>query len=513
MLADAAGPQAGPVPDRSPLRSVLAATILGSSMEFIDGTVVNVALPQLQTSLNATGAEVQWIVEAYTLFLAALLLVGGSLGDRFGLRRVFLAGVLSFAGASLLCGLAPGIYMLLLARCLQGVSGALLVPNSLALLSASFPPERRARAIGTWSGAAATMTAVGPLLGGWLVERGSWRLVFFLNVPIAAVAAVLLLRTGNVAKVAEAKPVDLAGALLGTLGLGGVTYALLQAATGGVPVLLAGVAGVLLLTAFVGVERRAAAPMLPLPMFRNRTFRGANLLTLLLYGALTAALFYLPLNLMQVQGYTPLEAGAALMPFVGMMLVLSRWAGGLLDRYGARLPLVAGPAITAAGLALLALPGLGGRYWSTYFGPMLLLGLGMSISVAPLTTVVMGSVAEEQAGTASGINNAVSQTAGLLALALSAPLVFVVFGHALGARLNAAGLPPAEIAGVLAQKARLAAISTADAVAQRAVHGAFLSAFQVVALVAAGLAGAAAAVAGCMLPARYGQSGSGIRHK
>ena len=320
------------IEDLSHGRWVLAATVLGSSMEFIDGTVVNVALPSLQTGFHATGSQVQWVVEAYALFISALILVGGSFGDRFGLRRTFLTGVVIFSAASVWCGVAPNITQLLIARCLQGVGGALLVPNSLALLSVNFPESRRGRAIGTWSGFASMMTALGPIIGGWVVQHGSWRYVFFINVPIAiATIWITLSKTPTVPLQLDKRKIDWAGALLGTCGLAGITFSLMEWSTGEIGTRIAGIAGIIILATFVFVEKHAAAPTMPLDLFRNRSFAGANLLTFFLYGALSSALFYMPLNLIQVQGYSPTAAGAAILPLVIVMFLLSRW-GWQLDR-------------------------------------------------------------------------------------------------------------------------------------------------------------------------------------
>src|SRR5829696_2162750 len=367
-------------------RWILAATILASSMAFIDGTVVNVALPFLQTNLNATAIGIQWVVEAYSLFLSALLLVGGSLGDRYGRRKIFNIGVVVFALASAACGLAANIEQLIVARAVQGIGGALLVPGSLALISSSFGPDERGKAIGTWSGFSAITTAIGPVLGGWLVEHVSWRAVFFLNLPLAV--AVLLISVWKVPESREENQqgsLDWIGAALATAGLGGLVFGLIESPRFGFSnpmVLLTLIGGAACLVIFVFNEARVKNPMVPLRLFRSRDFFGANLLTLLLYAALGGMMFFFTLNLIQIQGYSATAAGAALLPFIVIMFTLSRWSGGLIDRFGARLPLTVGPMIVAVGLALFALPAVSGNYWTSFFPAVLVLGLGMAISVA-----------------------------------------------------------------------------------------------------------------------------------
>lgn len=461
----------------------LIAAILGSSIAFIDGTVVNIALPALQASLNATAPQVQWVVEAYALLLASLILVGGSLGDIFGRRRVFTLGVTLFAVASAWCGLAPTIAHLIAARALQGIGGAMLVPGSLALISANYPEAERGRAIGTWSGFSAMTAAIGPVLGGALVQHGGWRWVFFLNLPLsAAVLAICYAKVPESRNESATRHVDLLGALLATAGLGALVFGLIERTP---PWSLA---GLLILAVFLWTEARTAAPMLPLALFRNRNFAGANLLTLFLYTGLGGVLFFFPLNLIQVQGYSPTQAGAALLPLILLLFVLSRWAGGLVARYGSRLPLIAGPLIAAGGFALFAIPGAkAGSYWTTYFPAAVVLGVGMSITVAPLTTTVMSAVDAQRSGIASGINNAVSRVASLLAIAILGAVLFSAFNHSLDTG-PARALPATE-------RIKLAAASTSDAQTRQAVQDGFIAGYRQVIWIAAALALASAATA------------------
>jgi EmrB/QacA subfamily drug resistance transporter len=480
-------------------RWTLAATILGSSMAFIDGTVVNVALPALQSNLNATVTDVQWVIEAYTLFLAALLLLGGSLGDHFGRKKIYAIGVVLFALASVWCGLAPNIHQLIIARAAQGIGGALLVPGSLAIISATFSEDERGKAIGTWSGATAITTALGPLMGGWLIEHVSWRAVFFLNVPIAlAVIALILWFVPESRDEENSGKLDLLGAALATTSLGAIVYALIQSSSSGwrnSNVIASLVIGIVLLALFVLVEIRKRNPMLPLNLFRSRNFTGANLLTLFLYSSLAGTLFFLPLNLIQVQKYSATAAGAATLPFILIMFGLSRWSGGLVKRYGSRLPLVIGPTVAGLGFALFIRPGAGANYWTEFFPAIIVLGVGMAISVAPLTTTVMNSVKSSHAGVASGVSNAVSRTAGLLAIAVFGLIMFHVFNGCLDRRLDQIPLGPEIRQAVNQQRARLAAIDipanvtegTRFALAQ-AIDECFVNGFQRVMLTGAALA-------------------------
>jgi len=490
-------PQSGPW--------ILAAAILGTSMAFIDSTVVNVALPALESSFKAGVIDVQWVVESYGLFLGALILVGGAAGDRFGRRKVFLTGIALFALASAACGIAQSIHQLIAARALQGIGAALLTPGSLAIISASFPEAERGRAIGTWSGFSAITTALGPVLGGWLIQHATWRWIFFINLPLAA--AVILISIVHVPEShgPVAKRLDLLGALLAIIGLGGLVFGLIESPRLGWTNLK--VSGSLLiaivsLISFPFVEARAPSPMVPLTLFRSRTFSGANLLTLFLYAALGIFFFIFPMNLIQVQGYSATAAGAAALPLILLMFFLSRWSGGLVSRYGAKPPLIIGPLIAAAGFALFTVPGVGSSYWKSFFPAFIVLGFGMAVSVAPLTTAVMGTVDQKFAGAASGINNAVARVAGLLAIAVFGILMVNAFATRLDRQLANLNFPPAARQQLLSNRTMLAAIDPPSGLdpaqttnAKTAIDSSFLFAFRLVAFCCASLAIASAAMA------------------
>lgn len=488
---------------------VLTAAILGSSMTFIDGTVVNVALPALQTGFGATVADVQWVVESYGLFLSALILVGGSMGDLFGRRRVFLAGVTMFTVASVWCGFAWNIHQLVIARAAQGIGAAFLVPGSLAIISASFSEDKRGKAIGTWSGFTAITTAAGPVLGGWLIENASWRWVFFINVPLAAAVVLITLRHVPESRGAASGRIDWLGALIITIGLGGVVGGMIESVTLGwkhPAVLGLLVIGSLCTVVFPLVETRVRAPMVPMLLFASRTFCGANLLTFFLYAALGVFFFLFPMNLMQVQGYSATATGAAALPLILLMFSLSRWSGGLVARWGAKLPLVVGPLIAAAGFLLFAIPSEGGSYWTTFFPAFVVLGVGMSISVAPLTTVVMSAVEQAHAGVASGINNAVSRVSGLLAIAVLGIVMVHAFSLELDRSLAHLAIPGELLKSVQSNRTKLGAITlprnvdfeTAQAT-RESIHRSFVFGFRIVVLICAALSFASAIFAWRMI--------------
>ena len=478
---------------------MLATTILGSSMAFIDGTVVNVALPALQNALHASIADVQWVVEAYALMLAALLLVGGR-------RKVYVFGVAVFACASAWCGLARNIDMLIWARSIQGVGAALLVPGSLALITASFPEETRGQAIGTWSGFSAITTAIGPVIGGWLIEYATWRWVFFLNLPLALAVILLSAKVPESRNEKASHHLDWPGALLATLGLGGVTYALIEwpARARHGEHLIAAVAclGVAALVGFVAVEHWSRAPMVSLTLFRSRNFTGANLLTLFLYASLGGLLFFFPMDLIQIQHYTATEAGAAFLPFIAIMFGLSRWAGGLVARYGPRLPLTIGPLVAACGIALFAITPQNGNYWTSFFPAVVVMGLGMAISVAPLTTTVMNAVPDTESGLASGVNNAVSRLASLLAVAAFGVVLVTVFNHSLDQHLSQLALSSNIRAQVDAARPQLAAAHSPDPMVQHAIAESFLSGYRAVIWIATGTAALSAITAWLLIEPR-----------
>src|SRR5438132_12762526 len=429
---------------RSPAgRWVLLVTVLGSGLVALDATVVNVALPAIAQDFGASFTSLQWIVNAYSLTLAGLLLLGGSLGDRYGRRRLFVFGILWFAVASLICAIAPNTPSLIVARALQGVGAALLTPGSLAIIETTFHPEDRAAAIGAWSGLGGVMIAIGPILGGYLTTAMSWRLIFFINLPFAALAAWAAMRHLPESRHETAPAqLDYVGAALAALGLGGMVFALTAGPVAGwdaPTVLVAGVGGIIALVGFVLVEGSSRHPLLPLEIFRSRQFTAANTITFLIYGALGGALFLLPIELQRVVGLSALESGSALIPMTILMLLLSPLAGRLAQRTGPRLPMTVGPFVAAVGLALLVRVGPGGGYWLTILPAVVVFGLGLSIPVAPLTATVLAAAGPERAGIAAAVNNDVARVAGLMAVA-TLPLVAGITGRtALDPQILSAG--------------------------------------------------------------------------
>lgn len=403
-------------------RWILVASVLGSALAGIDATVVNVALPAIGQSFGAGFGGLQWTVTGYTLTLAAFMLLGGSLGDRFGRRKIFLLGVVWFAGASLLCGVAPSIGALIAARALEGVGAALLAPGSLAMIQATFAPADRARAIGAWSGLTGVATAIGPFLGGWLVQQASWRWVFLINLPLAVIVVWLTVRHVPESRDPNAAPhLDLTGAGLGVLALGGVTYALVEQSSQGataLPVLLAAGGGIIAGILFVVVEARSRDPMLPLSLFSSRAFTAANVVTFTVYGGFGAVFFLLVIQLQVVSRYSPLQAGVSILPMTVIMLALSARSGALAYRIGPRLQMTMGPVVCAAGLLLMLRVGPDASYLRDVLPGVALFGLGLAVMVAPLTATALAAAPAQHAGLASGVNNAVARAAGLIAIAV-----------------------------------------------------------------------------------------------
>jgi EmrB/QacA subfamily drug resistance transporter len=491
---------------------VLGAAIVGSSMSFIDGSAVNVALPILQADFHASAADVQWVVEGYSLFLSALILIGGSLGDIFGRRLVFCIGIAIFALGSVACAFAPAINILIIARCVQGMGGALAVPGSLALISAAYQGVERGKAIGTWSGFASLTGALGPVIGGYLAQHFSWRYVFIINVPMAIIVlAISFWRVEETRDESADFTVDWRGAILATAGLGALVYGLIRLQDGRLDIagLVSCGVGLALLAAFIVCEKRVRVPMMPLSVFSSRLFTASNIYTFFLYAALGGSLYFVPFALIDVQGYSPTAAGAAFLPFVVIQFVSSRWAGGLVGRIGARIPLTAGASLAGVAFALYALPAMGGSYWMTYFPAAVVLGLGGVLFIAPLTTTVLDAVDRSRSGIASGINNAVSRAAGLVAIAVLGIVLATVFAHSFDPMIARAHVSEKTRTAVQTERAQLIAgtvppvIAGKDrAVVQRALGESYLGGFRAVMLASAGVCWLSAVLAWFMFPAK-----------
>jgi len=495
-------------------RWTLVATILASSMAFIDGSALSIVQLNLQNDFNAAYNLVAWVVNGYSLVLAALILVGGSLGDIYGRKRIFSLGIFIFMITSVACGLAPTIELLIIARIAQGIGGALMIPGSLALLTAVYPPEKRGGAIGLWSTFSSLMVIIGPVIGGQLAALDFWRGVFFINIPLALIA-LYGLRFVPDSRDPNAKGLDIPGAVLATVGLAGLTYGLTEAPAQGFGsplVLIALIVGVVALIAFVVVETRSAYPMMPLRLFKSRTFAGANLLTFFLYAGLGVTPVFLSLNLLRAQNYPPGTASLALLPLAVALILLSRFMGGLVGRIGARPMLIVGPAIAGVGFFLFGIPGVtsgADAYWTTFFPAALALGIGMGITVAPLTTAVMNSAPSESSGAASGINNAVSRTAGVLAVALFSALAVVTFTSTLDNRAVALGLADDQRAALAIEAPKLADAAvpsnvdeTQSAAVDLAIRESFADTFRLVAWGSALLAGLSALAAAALIERR-----------
>ena len=483
-------------------------------MAFIDGTALSVALPALQTDLRATGANLLWVTNGFSLPLAALLLFGGALGDSFGRRRIFIIGIVAFTTASLACGLAPDISTLIAARVAQGVGGALMIPGSLAMISTSFAPAERGKAIGLWSAFSVLATTIGPVFGGLLAGAGLWRGVFFINLPLAAIAlTVLMLKIPADAKPTEPKRVDGWGALSVTIGLAGFNYGLIQwsktsfndpAVYG--PLLI----GVVSLGVFVFLQQRVEQPLLPLDVFKSRTLTGASLLSFLFYMGFHGTLFFLPLNLIQVQGYAPTLAGLTQVPLMVLLVSLSAWAGRMVDRRGPRRPLTIGPALAGLGFLLLAWPGVTAgpsEFWTSFLPGLILVGVGLGLTATPLSTTVMISVPSQRLGLASGINSSLTRLAGVFAIAVFGPVMLALFSRSLEARAVQLDLPAAALAQLKHEAAKLAVaeipsgLSVESALTVRqAIKWAFVDAFRWTMGIAAGVCWLGALIGARLLP-------------
>jgi EmrB/QacA subfamily drug resistance transporter len=495
---------------------VLLAAILASSMSFIDSSALNVALPSIQSSLGASATQLLWVINANTLMLASLILVGGSLGDKLGRKRVFMTGISISILASLACSLAPTIQWLIVARIFQGIGGALLVPGSLSIIAAMVAPERMGKAIGTWSAITTLILIVGPIMGGIFADLGFWRGVFIINIPLGIFALVsLIAKVGESRNTTSSSKIDVPGAILITISLAGLAYGFTSAPDFGFAnprVFLPLAVGALALPVFLWVESRTENAMMPLHLFKSRTFSGTNLLTFFLYSSLSVFSFFLTLNLIQVQGYTTTQAGLAIMPFVIFLTLLSRWAGGLVDKVGPRLPLIIGPALTGFGFLWISFSGVTRGpidYWTAYLPGVILFGIGMGLTVAPLSTSVMGSVGKSFSGVASGINNAISRVGSVLAIAILGTFAIVIFTNALADNTNALNLPSPLQASLMQEASKLAGAEVPIAATnvesqgiQAAIHQSYASTFRVIMLICASLAWLSALISSLMIESR-----------
>jgi len=480
---------------------IMASSIMASAMAFIDATALNVVLPSLQKNLNASGTDLFWILNAYLLMLAALILIGGSLGDKLGRKKVFMVGILIFIIGSTACGFAPSVTLLVIFRMLQGIGGALMIPGSLSLISSSINPNERGKAIGTWSAFTTFVTMGGPVLGGAFGDAGLWRYIFFINIPIGIFALTVLAKQVKEIKDEDTKQsLDLAGAVAIALGLAAVTFGFLRIPAVGLSnwqVYTSLITGALLLVAFVVIEKKSKLPMMPLQLFSNLTFSGANLLTFFLYAGLGAGMLFLGLNMVQVQGYSQLQSGLTFLPFTILMITIARFAGALADKHGPRLLLIVGPALAGLGLLILSFvkqTAGPSAYWTTFFPGIVVFGLGMSFTVAPLTTAVMGSVSDHFSGTASGVNNALTRIANVFANAILGALAVLLFTGALQGEIKNIKLNNKQKQEVIKQSVNLGNAKVPDTLTgqdkitiQTAYKNSFISAYGNIMRISAGL--------------------------
>jgi EmrB/QacA subfamily drug resistance transporter len=480
---------------------IMASSIMASAMAFIDSTALNVVLPSLQKNLNASGTDLFWILNAYLLMLAALILIGGSLGDKLGRKKVFMVGILIFIMGSAACGFAPNVTLLVIFRMLQGIGGALMIPGSLSLISSSINPNERGKAIGTWSAFTTVVTMGGPVLGGAFGDAGLWRYIFFINIPIGIFALIILAKQVKEIKDEDTKQsLDLVGAVAIALGLAAVTFGFLRIPAVGLgnwQVYLSLIAGLLLLAAFIVIEKNSKSPMMPLHLFTNQTFSGANLLTFFLYAGLGAGMLFLGLNMVQVQGYSQLQSGLTFLPFTVLMITIARFAGALADKHGPRLLLIAGPALAGLGLLILSFvkqTAGPSAYWTSFFPGIIVFGMGMSFTVAPLTAAVMGSVSDHFSGTASGVNNALTRIANVFANAILGALAVLFFTGALQGELKNVKLNDKQKQEVTKQSVNLGNAKVPNsftgqdkATIEKAYKNSFISAYGDIMRISAGL--------------------------
>jgi EmrB/QacA subfamily drug resistance transporter len=488
---------------------IMVSSILASSMAFIDATALNVVLPSLQKSINATGTDLFWILNAYLLMLAALILIGGSLGDQLGRKKIFMAGIFIFISGSAACGLAPNVYWLIIFRVMQGIGGALMIPGSLSLISSSINVKERGKAIGTWSAFTTVVTMGGPALGGAFGDAGLWRYIFFINVPLGIAALFILWHLVKESRDENSDHhLDYWGAATIALGLVLLTFGFLRIPALGLrhpQVYGSLIIGVLFLGTFIAIENKSDRAMMPLKLFNNLTFSGTNLLTLFLYAGLGAGMLFQSLNMVQIQGYSQLQSGLTFLPFTVLMITIARFAGSIADKHGPRLLLITGPAVAGTGLLILSLikqTAGAADYWTTFFPGIIVLGLGMSFTVAPLTTAVMSSVSDHFSGTASGVNNAVSRIAGVFTNAIFGTLAILFFSGALQQQLKPLALNLKDKQAVMAQAADLGNAHVpqnialnSKAVIAKTYHTAFISMYSKIMELAAGLGYLAALMA------------------